>query len=64
MAVTGYFLDKNWDYRELLLGFEPLYGTHLGINLSAVLFQLLQKYNWTDRVLAFTTDNALNNITL
>jgi hypothetical protein len=38
MAVTGYFLNKDWNYRELLLRFEPLYGTHLGINLSAVLF--------------------------
>jgi hypothetical protein len=64
MVVTGYFLDEDWNYRELLLGFEPLYGTHLGINLSAVLFQLLQKYNLTDRVLVITTDNASNNNTL
>ncbi|OKO90595.1 hypothetical protein PENSUB_13312 [Penicillium subrubescens] len=64
MAVTGYFLDKDWSYRELLLGFEPLHGTHSGTNLSAVLFQLLQKYNLTDRVLAITTDNASNNNTL
>lgn len=64
MAVTGYFLDEDWNYRELLLGFEPLHGTHSGINLSAVLFQLLQKYNLTDRVLAITTDNASNNNTL
>ena len=64
MAVTDYFLNKDWNYWELLLRFKPLYGTHLGINLSAVLFQLLQKYNLTNRVLAITTDNASNNNTL
>ncbi|KAJ5267369.1 hypothetical protein N7478_010177 [Penicillium angulare] len=24
MAITIYFIDKNWNYREMLLGFEPL----------------------------------------
>lgn len=22
MAITGYFIDKDWNYRETLLGFE------------------------------------------
>lgn len=64
MAVTGYFIDTDWNYRELLLRFEPLSGTHSGVNFSAVLLQLLQKYNLTDRVLTITTDNASNNNTL
>lgn len=64
MAVTGYFLDKDWNYREILLGFEPLYGTHSGFNLSAVLIELLQQHQIIDRVLAITTDNASNNNTL
>jgi hypothetical protein len=64
MAITGYFLDIDWNYREILLGFEPLYGTHSGINLSSVLFELFQKHQITNRVLAITTDNASNNNTL
>lgn len=64
MAVTGYFLDKDWNYREILLGFEPLHGTHSGVNLSAVLLELLQKHQITDKVLAITTDNASNNSTM
>jgi hypothetical protein len=64
IAVTGYFLDEDWNYRETLLGFEPLHGTHSGINLSVVLFELLRKHQITDRVLAITTDNASNNNTL
>ncbi|KAA8643858.1 uncharacterized protein ATNIH1004_010633 [Aspergillus tanneri] len=44
MAITGYFLDQGWNYREILLGFEPLHGTHNGSNLSLVLFEILQAY--------------------
>lgn len=64
LAITGYFLDKDWEYREILLGFEPLHGTHSGANLSTVLFDLFQQHKITERVLAITTDNASNNQTL
>lgn len=42
MAITGYFIDQDWNYRETLLGFEPLHGTHSGVNLSNVLLERLQ----------------------
>lgn len=64
MAITGYFIDQDWNYREILLGFEPLEGPHSGLNLSNVLFELFQKYNITGRVLAIISDNASNNTTL
>lgn len=64
MAVTGYFLDQEWEYHEILLGFVPLYGAHSGVNLGSVLFDLLRQHQIADRVLAITTDNASNNNTL
>jgi hypothetical protein len=64
MAITGYFIDKEWNYRELLLGFEPLHGSHTGMNLSSVLASVLEQHSIVNRVLAITTDNASNNITL
>lgn len=64
MAVTGYFIDDDWNYREILIGSEPLHGTHSGVNLSAVLLDLLQQHRIVDRVLTITTDNASNNNTL
>jgi len=44
MAVTGYFIDQDWNYREVLLGFEPLHGAYAGVNLSGVLMKLFQRY--------------------
>lgn len=64
MAITGYFIDQNWNYREILLGFEPLHGTHSGANLSTVLLERLYHHKIEGRVLAITTDNASNNKTL
>jgi hypothetical protein len=64
MAITGYFISQDWKYREILLGFKPLYGKHSGVNLSKVLRERLQEHRITDRVLAITTDNARNNGTL
>ncbi|KAJ5460955.1 uncharacterized protein N7458_002507 [Penicillium daleae] len=64
IAITGYFIDQEWNYRELLLGFKPLYGSHTGAYLSTVLLDLLEKHRITKRVLTITTDNASNNGTL
>lgn len=64
MAITGYFLDQEWECREVLLGFEPISGIHTGVNLSRVILQILQKYQITHCVLAVTTDNVSNNKTL
>lgn len=64
MAITAYFIDNEWNYRELLLGFEPLHGPHSGRNLSEVLLQLLRERQLLDRIFTVTTDNATNNDTL
>ena len=48
----------------MLLGFEPLEGTHTGTNLGLVLTDTLQKYQILDRIMAITTDNASNNQTM
>ena len=64
MAVTGYFLDQEWEYHEILLGFMPLHGAHSGVNRASLLFEVLQKHQIAHRVLAITTDNASNNNTV
>lgn len=64
MAITGYFVDIDWSYREVLLGFKPLEGAHTGANLSGVLLEILTDHNIQDRVFGLTTDNASNNKTL
>ena len=64
MAITGYFLDQDREYREVLLGFEPLHGSHTGSNLSTTVSQILEEYGIAERILSITTDNATNNNTM
>lgn len=64
MAITGYFLDHEWNYREVLLGFEHLHGSHTGGNLSKTVIRILQQHSVANRVLSITTDNASNNNTM
>jgi hypothetical protein len=64
MAITGYFIDQEWNYREVLLGFEHIHGSHTGSNLSETVFQILQEHGITDRISSITTDNASNNNTM
>ena len=64
MAITGYFLDQDWNYCEVLLGFEPLESSHHGVHLGETVIQILQQHDIMDRVLSVTTDNASNNNTM
>lgn len=64
MAISGYFIDADWVYREVLLGFKPLSGSHTGNNLSEVLMKTLTDHGIEDRIFGLTTDNASNNRTL
>ena len=64
MAITGYFIDADWVYREVLFGFKPLHGTHSGANLGNVLMKTLTECGIQHRVFRLTTGNASNNETL
>ncbi|KAG0153785.1 hypothetical protein PDIDSM_2440 [Penicillium digitatum] len=55
MAITGYFIDSDWVYREVLLGFKPLHGTHTGSYLSSVLIETLVEHNIEDKALSDDT---------
>jgi hypothetical protein len=45
MAITGYFINIDWVYREVLLNFKPLYSAHIGANMSGVLLETLIDHN-------------------
>lgn len=64
MAITGYFVDIVWVYREVLLGFRPLYGAHISAKLSNVLLKTLTDHDLEARSFGLTTDNAPSNETL
>ena len=61
IAITGYFIDTNWIYREILFNFKPIYSTYTDINLSSALVKVLIEYKIENRVFGLITDNISNN---
>ncbi len=64
LAITGYFIDDDWNYHEILVAFEPVSGSHEGRNLANIVVRALDAAKLSNRVLSITTDNASNNSTL
>lgn len=61
MGITGYYIDDNWKYNEVLLGFEVVPGKHDGEGLSRVLERVVMEHGLEGRIATVTTDNASNN---
>lgn len=64
MGINCCFIDKEWNYQCVLIGFEPIFESHTGQHLGTILMDVLRKFNIVDQVHSITTDNASNNITL
>ncbi len=64
LGVTCYYISESWEYKEVLIGFEPIEGSHTGENLGYAVNDILPQHNLTHRLLAITADNASNNGTL
>jgi hypothetical protein len=64
MAIVATFIDINWEYREALIGFEPLDTAHTGKELATILRRVISRFKLDGQVHAITTDNASNNSTM
>ncbi len=64
VAVVCYYVSEKWEYKEVLIGFEPDLGSHRGQNLAQVIKQVLPCHKLCHRHLAVTSDNASNNDTV
>lgn len=64
LGVSAYYIDKDWGFQEVLLGFKPLLNEHTGQEMAKVVSTLLMKYSIGHRLLAITADNAPSNGTL
>ncbi len=64
LRVIAYFININWQYKEVLLIFKFLKNKHTKKRLTNVVYNILKKYNFQDRLMTIIVDNANNNKTL
>lgn len=63
IAVTCHWIDKDFQLREALLGFQQVLGSHEGSNLGQILYDIINEYGIAEKIFCSTTDNASNNKT-
>lgn len=64
LAIKVYYINYSWQYREKLLDFIPIRGSHTGTSMASELLHILSTTKTEGRLLAITADNAGNNGTL
>lgn len=62
ITVTAHYEDDEWDLQSHVLQTRVYNLSHTGVNLAALLQDVLRKWNITDKNPALVTDNARNMI--
>jgi hypothetical protein len=60
LAVVAYYIDKHWNYHEVLLDAPPIYGQATAERVALHIHNVIKQYGFEDRFLALTSDNGSN----
>lgn len=61
LALIGHWITEEFEYNEQVLGLVQVVNQRTGENLAQLLFQCLEDYQCTRKLLSLTCDNASNN---
>ena len=59
-AITGHWIDEQWNLHEALLDFRHILGRHTGEHLGEELFEVLEYYDISSKLFCITADDAGN----
>ncbi len=62
LRITCYFMNRHFDYKEMLLLFKSLQEKHTEEKLTETILNVLLKYDLIKWLLAVIADNAFNNL--
>lgn len=60
-GITAHYIDKDWNYKSLVLDFVASHGRHTGNDIAQVFLKSVMEFNLTDRIQGITVDNASAN---
>ncbi|WVZ74217.1 hypothetical protein U9M48_022429 [Paspalum notatum var. saurae] len=63
LSVVGHFVNSKWELEKMLLGLRLIDGKHSGVNIANLVATVIDDYALTDKVFAFTLENASSNNT-
>ena len=60
LGITAHWIDEDWQYRSIPIGFELIEGSHTGENLANAFLAVLSDWGIQDKPFYLTMDNAKN----
>ena len=57
-GISATWITADWEYKQVVLDFDVVAGSHTGKALASSLFSVLQDLGIEKKLLALTTDNA------
>jgi len=60
MAIITYFINAEWKYYEVIIGFKYIKGKYTGERLADVLTKVVRKYGIEYRIYTIISDNTSN----
>ena len=64
LEVIIYFIDEQWQYREILLAFRSLHERHIDEKLAKEILIIFFEYSMKEWLQIITANNVTNNKTL
>lgn len=63
-GVMVTWITTEWEYEQIVLDFDVIEGSHTGAALAEALYNVLCSFGLEKKLLAVTSDNAGNMVTL
>ena len=63
-GIIATWITKDWEYEYVVLDFDVVSGSHSGAALAESLHSVLVRFGIDSNLLAITTDNAGNMVTM
>ena len=61
LAVTGHWIDSNWQMRKWVVDVVEIPGSHTGKKLAELVLGILKDFGLTTKIFCITGDNASSN---
>ncbi|PLW18172.1 hypothetical protein PCANC_12686 [Puccinia coronata f. sp. avenae] len=61
MAVTAHYINEKFEMKELTLAVPHIQGQHTGKMFAELFYEVLEKYDATEKLFTITADNASTN---
>ena len=61
MSVVVHNIDQSWNLNKRIVAFKRIEGSHTADAILAILLDVIEEWNFQDRIISITLDNATNN---